>query len=78
MVSHEPLGTPLTGRKEIRCNCYSSGSSQYIECIMPEAYKDMLAFFRLVEELPGYEEVEVLLEEDMAVEQVSDDETSAT
>ena len=76
MVSPEPLGTPLTGRKEIGCNCYSSGSAQHLECIMPEAYRDMLAFFRLVNELPGYEEVEVILEDDMASEQASDHEVS--
>ena len=75
MVSHEPLGTPLTGRKRLGCNCYSAATT-YLECIMPEAHEDMLSFFRLVEELPGYEEMEVIIEDEMDLMEVSDHETT--
>ena len=47
---------PLVGRKQMGCNTFSSGESQHTECLMPAAYSAMLEFFKLVNEVPGYEE----------------------
>lgn len=57
-MSEHPLGDPLSGREDFGCNCYSAGESIYVECIMPSAYKHMLGFFQLVNDVPGYEEME--------------------
>ena len=66
------LGTPLYGRQDIGCNCYSSGENTHVECIMPNAYKNMLAFFQLVHDLAGYEEkpLEVEMEDDGEADRV--------
>lgn len=60
IISGEPLDTPLTGREDFGCNCYSAGEEFNTECIMPKAYKSMLAFFQLVNNVPGYQELELL------------------
>ena len=57
LLSPEPVDTPLEGRKEFGCNCYSAGEETYTECIMPQAHKAMLSFLKLVADVPGYEEV---------------------
>ena len=59
MLSKEPVDTPLTGRAEYGCNCYSAGEPLYTECIMPVAKERMLRYFDLVAKVPGYEEIEV-------------------
>lgn len=60
LLSPHPLETPLSGREHFGCNCYSSGEAVHTECIMPRAYRSMLGFFRLVADVPGYQEVEDL------------------
>lgn len=59
LIHDDPAGTPLPGRRQAGCNCFSSGEGANVECIMPSAYKTMLAFFDLVKETPGYEEPEL-------------------
>lgn len=44
LISQEPLETPLSGRDEFGCNCYSSGETTYVERIMPMAHKKMLGY----------------------------------
>lgn len=68
MQSAEPLETPLIGRKDCGCNCYSAGEDQVLECIMPNAYKSMLEFFQLVNEVPGYRELAAVQEEEPVLE----------
>ena len=58
LLSHHPIGDPLSGREDFGCNCYSSGEKVYSECIMPAAYKQILGFFQLVNQVPGYEDTE--------------------
>ena len=55
MISSEDLGTPLTGRKDFGCNCYSSGEGLYLECIMPKAHRSMLDYFKVVGDNSDYE-----------------------
>ncbi|KAL8695013.1 MAG: hypothetical protein Q9224_003471 [Gallowayella concinna] len=55
--SDEPLDTPLTGREDFGCNCYSAGQNEALELVMPKAYKSMLKFFQLVNDVPGYREL---------------------
>ncbi|KAL8675227.1 MAG: hypothetical protein Q9168_000347 [Polycauliona sp. 1 TL-2023] len=55
--SDEPLGTPMTGREDFGCNCYSAGQNETLERVMPVAYTDMLKFFQLVKDVPGYREL---------------------
>lgn len=52
------------GRKEYCCNCYSAGEEQHLECIMPNAYKSMLEFFQLINDVPGYRELAAVQEEE--------------
>lgn len=60
LISPHPLETPLTGREEFGCNCYSSGEAVHTECIMPRCYRSMLDFFQLVADVPGYQELEAV------------------
>ncbi|KAI4104343.1 MAG: hypothetical protein L6R37_003340 [Teloschistes peruensis] len=55
--NYEPLDTPLAGRKDMGCNCYSAGENAIMELIIPAAYKSMLGFFQLVNDVPGYREI---------------------
>ena len=59
LLSDEPVDTPLTGRETFGCNCYSSGEASYTELIMPKAYTNILTFFKLAADVPGYAEIEV-------------------
>ncbi len=51
--------TPLSGRDSFGANCYSSGEPSYIERMMPAAGFEILTFFGLVSQVPGYAEVEM-------------------
>jgi len=51
--------TPLSGRDSFGANCYSSGEPSYIERMMPAAGHEVLTFFGLVSQVPGYAEVEM-------------------
>ncbi|KAI4248406.1 MAG: hypothetical protein L6R40_000965 [Gallowayella cf. fulva] len=55
--SDEPLDTPLTGREDFGCNCYSAGQNEVLELVVPAAYTGMLKFFQLVHDVPGYREL---------------------
>lgn len=64
LIHNEPVETSLAGRQKLSCNCFSSGESTFTECIMPRAHKSMLAFFQVVNDLPGYFEAELNIAED--------------
>lgn len=49
LLSKEPIDTPLSGREDYGCDCYSSGEALYTECIMPGAKESILRYFDLVE-----------------------------
>jgi len=55
LISSEPTGPPLTGRKDFGCNCYSSGEGLYLECTMSKAQMSMLDYFQVVADNPHYE-----------------------
>ncbi|KAL8710219.1 MAG: hypothetical protein Q9220_005150 [cf. Caloplaca sp. 1 TL-2023] len=57
--SSEPLDTPLKGREDFGCNCYSAGTGEVLELVMPSAWRSMLGFFQLVNDVPGYCELAV-------------------
>ncbi|GFF49514.1 isoform 3 of protein FAM172A [Aspergillus udagawae] len=42
VLSDKPVGFPVPGFQEHGCNCYSSGEALHTECIMPNAWEDML------------------------------------
>ncbi|KAL8998854.1 MAG: hypothetical protein Q9169_002192 [Polycauliona sp. 2 TL-2023] len=63
--SDEPLGTPMTGREDFGCNCYSAGQNEVLERVMPVAYTDMLKFFQLVHDVPGYRELPEMTAEEV-------------
>ncbi len=65
--SDEPVGTPLTGREDFGCNCYSAGQNEVLERVMPMAHSDMLKFFQLVNDVPGYRELPGMTAEDVDV-----------
>ncbi|KAL8820959.1 MAG: hypothetical protein Q9223_000913 [Gallowayella weberi] len=71
--SDEPLDSPVTGRENFGCNCYSAGQNETVELVMPKAYKNMLNFFRLVNDVPGYCEVPDMTAgiDDLGVEEVA-------
>lgn len=60
VVSDEPVETPLTGQEDFGCNVYSAGENAHVECTTPKAYQKILQFFKLVEDVPGYIEVEAV------------------
>ena len=64
LTHNEPIDTPLIGRNELGCNCFSSGESTFTENIMPRAYKSMLAYFQLMNDVPGYYETEIAQQAD--------------
>ncbi|KAL9640192.1 MAG: hypothetical protein Q9204_000820 [Flavoplaca sp. TL-2023a] len=65
--SDEPVGTPLTGREDFGCNCYSAGQNEVLERVMPTAHSEMLKFFQLVNDVPGYRELPEMAAEDVDV-----------
>ncbi|KAI4088046.1 MAG: hypothetical protein LQ348_000586 [Seirophora lacunosa] len=70
----EPLAMPLVGRNDFGCNCYSAGEGEILECIMPKAYKSILKFFRLVNDVPGYRELAGFGEGALVEEEGTDEE----
>ncbi|KAL6713584.1 hypothetical protein ACLMJK_009049 [Lecanora helva] len=64
LIHPSPVSTPLYGREELGCNCLSAGEAKHVECIMPRAYKSMLGFFQMVEDVPGYYEAEIFVPEE--------------
>lgn len=65
---------PLVGRNDFGCNCYSAGEGEILECIMPKAYKSILKFFRLVNDVPGYRELAGFGEGALVEEEGTDEE----
>lgn len=49
----------VTGREMYGYNCYASGEKFYSECIMVEAWKSMLSWFKMVHAVPGFAELEM-------------------
>ncbi|KKZ61543.1 hypothetical protein EMCG_03877 [[Emmonsia] crescens] len=64
LLSDKPLDTPVAGRYEFGCNCYSSGEALNVECIMPKASGGMLKWLDAMFENSGLEEVEIVVGED--------------
>ncbi|KAI1947238.1 hypothetical protein LOZ12_000791 [Ophidiomyces ophidiicola] len=69
LISGRPLDSNVPGRFKFGCNCYSSGESLNVECIMPRAGKNMLAWLDEMHKSPGLEEVEVIVREDLENEE---------
>ena len=61
LLSTKPLNTPLSGREGFGCNCYSSGEEFFTERIMIEAYTSILRYFSLVDKVPGYQELPIII-----------------
>ncbi|THC91880.1 hypothetical protein EYZ11_008657 [Aspergillus tanneri] len=80
VLSNQPLGLPVRGFQDHGCNCYSSGEELNVECIMPRAWKHMLAWLDLTYSDPEYcesrfevrEFSEDLVSGDVEVEEVID------
>ncbi|KAI4258899.1 MAG: hypothetical protein LQ352_001012 [Teloschistes flavicans] len=62
-------------RMDMGCNCYSAGENSIMELIIPTAYKSMLSFFQLVNDVPGYREIPDDVVEIEADEEIEDVET---
>lgn len=54
----------MAGRYEYSCNCYSSGESKNVECIIPRAYESMLKWLDDMHDKPELKETEVFVSED--------------
>jgi hypothetical protein len=63
VLSDQPLGVPVPGFREHGCNCYSSGESLHIECIMPRAWGHMLEWLAMAHDDQGYGEAELEIRE---------------
>ncbi|OJD15018.1 hypothetical protein AJ78_04703 [Emergomyces pasteurianus Ep9510] len=63
LLSDKPLDTPIAGRYEFGCNCYSSGEELNVECIMPRAWRGILTWLDAMYEDNGLEEVAVVVGE---------------
>ncbi|EEH17095.1 hypothetical protein PABG_07182 [Paracoccidioides brasiliensis Pb03] len=61
LLSEKPLDTPVVGRYEHGCNCYSSGEALNVECIIPRAWESMLRWLDSMFEDPGLEEIGVIV-----------------
>ncbi|EDN08878.1 predicted protein [Histoplasma mississippiense (nom. inval.)] len=68
LLSEKPLNTPVAGRYQFGCNCYSSGEALNVESIMPRAWGGMLKWLDAMFEDSGLEEVEVIVGENEAGE----------
>ncbi|KLJ11471.1 hypothetical protein EMPG_13330 [Blastomyces silverae] len=64
LLSDKPLDTPVAGRYEFGCNCYSSGEALDVESIMPSAWGGMLMWLDVMFENSALEEVGVIVGED--------------
>ncbi|EZF10233.1 hypothetical protein H112_08443 [Trichophyton rubrum D6] len=64
LISDKELGQPVAGRYEYSCNCYSSGESKNVECIIPRAYESMLKWLDDMHDKPELKETEVFVSED--------------
>ena len=62
--SDAEVDTPITGRAKFGCNCFAAGDPGFAECVVPNAWKNILAFFKVAADTPGYEDLEVIIEEE--------------
>lgn len=65
VLSDKPVGTPVPGTLIYGCNTYSSGEELNNECIMPAAWRCMLPWLRRLHDDPTYEEVPIVIPEDV-------------
>ncbi|WEW60537.1 hypothetical protein PRK78_006024 [Emydomyces testavorans] len=65
LVSDKPLSAPVAGRYAFGCNCYSSGEPLNVECIMPRAWGNMVAWLDEMYASPELEEIEVIVSEEL-------------
>ncbi|KAF3490910.1 uncharacterized protein GIQ15_00427 [Arthroderma uncinatum] len=72
LISEAELDQPVAGRYEYGCNCYSSGESKNVECIIPRAYGSMLKWLDHMSENPGLKEVEVFISNEVGIAQAGD------
>ncbi|KAL4819332.1 Arb2 domain-containing protein [Aspergillus spinulosporus] len=67
VLSPEPLGVPIstieTQELDRGCNCFSSGEELNSECILPRAWKHMLAWLDRAYESPGFCEAQLIVRE---------------
>lgn len=64
-MSSDEVGKFQSGYREHGCNCYASGEELNAECIMPHAWRDMLAWLDMLYLNPDYAEQVVIRAEDM-------------
>ncbi|KAL5043533.1 hypothetical protein BDW71DRAFT_119048 [Aspergillus fruticulosus] len=76
VLSPEPLGSPIsiaeTQELDHGCNCYSSGEALNAECILPRAWKQMLAWLDRTYEKPELCEAQLIFREARGEEIVSE------
>ncbi|EFW16625.1 hypothetical protein D8B26_001381 [Coccidioides posadasii str. Silveira] len=65
LISDKPLHHHVPGRYRFGCNCYSSGESLNVECIMPRAGDSMLSWLDKMHGSPRLEEIEVVVRDDV-------------
>lgn len=60
MLSSETVGTHDKDIHHFGCNCYSSSEGSNADCIMIQAWKDMLARLHIYFEEPDFSEPELV------------------
>lgn len=85
VISSDEVGKSQARHRDHGCNCYASGEEFYAECIMPHAWRDMLAWLNVLYRNPDYAEQVMVRSEDVdeetreAVENMTvEDEESVT
>ncbi|RAL00678.1 uncharacterized protein BO80DRAFT_356447 [Aspergillus ibericus CBS 121593] len=63
MISNQPVGLPVASSHDHGCNCYSSGEALNIECIMPQAWKNMLEWLDQTFADPNHCEARLVIRE---------------
>lgn len=67
LISDKEVDQPVAGRYEYGCNCYSSGESKIVECIIPRAYESMLKWLDSMHDKPELKEAEVFVSEEFGI-----------
>ncbi|MCJ1356091.1 MAG: hypothetical protein MMC33_006085 [Icmadophila ericetorum] len=57
LTSEQSIDTPLWGRSDFGCNCFSSGEISFQESLIPRCHRSILKYFEMVAENPDYEEI---------------------
>ncbi|OOF95955.1 hypothetical protein ASPCADRAFT_405644 [Aspergillus carbonarius ITEM 5010] len=63
MISNQPVGLPVASSHDHGCNCYSSGEGLNVECIMPQAWKNMLEWLDQTFADPNHCEARLVIRE---------------